>query len=72
MQDTIATFLTAHASTGDDRWLDVARRGGEFLLRPQLPEPQPTWVQQYDRRMQLPGPGGSGPGLGCGVCRVGR
>lgn len=52
MQDMIATFLAAHASTGDDRWLAVARRGGDFLLRAQLPEPQPAWAQQYDRRMQ--------------------
>lgn len=52
MQDMIATFLAAHASTGDDRWLAVAKRGGEFLLRAQLPEPQPAWAQQYDRSMQ--------------------
>ncbi len=52
MQDMITTFLAAHAGTGDDRWLAVAKRGGDFLLRAQLPEPQPAWAQQYDRQMQ--------------------
>jgi len=52
MADMITTFLAAHTATGDDRWLAVARRGGDFLVRAQMPEPQPAWAQQYDRAMQ--------------------
>jgi hypothetical protein len=52
MSDMISTLLVAHETTGDDRWLEIARRGGDFLLRAQLPEPQPAWAQQYDRSMR--------------------
>jgi hypothetical protein len=30
----------------------AARRAGDFLLRAQMPDPQPAWAQQYDAQMQ--------------------
>jgi hypothetical protein len=50
--DCIRTMLQAHRHTGDDRFLAAANRGGEFLMRAQLPEPQPAWAQQYNHDMQ--------------------
>lgn len=50
--DCIRTMLAAHRHTGDKRFLEAAKRGGEFLIRAQLPEPQPAWAQQYNYDMQ--------------------
>jgi len=50
--DTLETVLLAWRVYGEDRYLAAARRGGEFLLKAQMPEPQPAWAQQYDARMQ--------------------
>jgi len=52
MADMLRTLLLARDVTGDERWERVARRGGDFLLRAQLPEPQPGWAQQYDRGLR--------------------
>ena len=49
--DLISTMLEAGESYGDDRYRDAALRGGEFLLRAQMPAPQPGWAQQYDLNM---------------------
>ncbi|MBD3673415.1 MAG: hypothetical protein HUJ26_07800 [Planctomycetaceae bacterium] len=50
--DLIELMLTAHAVYEESRWLNCAKRGGDFLLRAQLPEPQPGWAQQYNREME--------------------
>jgi hypothetical protein len=50
--DLIELMLTAHAVYGDDRWLASAKKGGDFLLLAQLPEPQPGWAQQYNIDME--------------------
>lgn len=50
--DLIELMLTAHAVYEDDRWLAAARKGGDFLLLAQLPEPQPGWAQQYNIDME--------------------
>ena len=52
ISDLIAMMLDAWEIYGDDRYLESALRGGDFLLLAQLPEPQPGWAQQYDRKMQ--------------------
>lgn len=52
MGDAIATLLLAAEVRRDRRFRDAAIRAGEFLLRAQLPEPQPAWAQQYDFAMQ--------------------
>lgn len=50
--DCIRTMLAAYRHTDDKRFLESAKRGGEFLIRAQLPEPQPAWAQQYNYDMQ--------------------
>jgi hypothetical protein len=50
--DLIKLMFAAHKTYGDDRYLQSAKRGGDFLLLAQLPEPQPAWAQQYNRAMQ--------------------
>jgi len=50
--DLIEMMLIAHEIYDDQRWLDSAMRGGDFLLLAQLPEPQPGWAQQYNENMQ--------------------
>lgn len=50
--DGIKTMLEAYRVYGKRQYLDSALNGGDFLLRAQLPEPQPAWAQQYDRHMQ--------------------
>jgi PelA/Pel-15E family pectate lyase len=51
MSDLILLCLDAWDIYGDPRYLLAAEKGGEFLLRAQLPEPQPGWAQQYDLDM---------------------
>jgi PelA/Pel-15E family pectate lyase len=51
MISLIALFLNGWDIYGDPRYLSAAQMGGEFLLRAQLPEPQPGWAQQYDHNM---------------------
>jgi PelA/Pel-15E family pectate lyase len=45
--DCIRTMLLAHDIYGHSVHLDSARRGGDFLILAQMPDPQPAWAQQY-------------------------
>lgn len=47
----LETMLVAWEVYGDERYLDSARRTGEFFILAQMPEPQPAWAQQYDVSM---------------------
>ncbi|MBX3439436.1 MAG: hypothetical protein KF861_18250, partial [Planctomycetaceae bacterium] len=49
--DVIATLFEAWDVYGDQRYFEAARRGGDFIILAQLPEPQPGWAQQYDPDM---------------------
>jgi hypothetical protein len=49
--NVIKTMLVAWEVYGDERYKKSAEQGGAFLLRAQLPDPQPAWAQQYDRQM---------------------
>ncbi|RUL84313.1 pectate lyase [Tautonia sociabilis] len=51
MSDLIDTLLLAHRTYGEQRYLDSARKAGDFLVLAQLPEPQPAWAQQYNVAM---------------------
>ena len=51
-RDCIRTILEAHKRLGDRRYLEAARKGGEFLILARLPEPQPGWAQQYNFDME--------------------
>lgn len=46
------TLLLAWKLRGDERYLEAAKRGGDFLLLAQMPDPQPAWGQQYNADMQ--------------------
>jgi hypothetical protein len=50
--DAIDTLLLAHEILGDEKYLEAAKRGGEFFIRARMPQPQPAWAQQYDKNMQ--------------------
>lgn len=50
--DTLLTMLLAWKIYNEELYLAAARRGGEFLLKAQMPDPQPGWAQQYDAQMQ--------------------
>ncbi len=52
MSRGIDTLLLAAATYDDPRYLEAARRAGNFLLDAQLPDPQPAWAQQYDDQMR--------------------
>jgi hypothetical protein len=49
--DAIEVMFEAWHTYDDERYLDAARRGGDFLLLAQMPDPQPAWAQQYDAEM---------------------
>jgi PelA/Pel-15E family pectate lyase len=46
------TLMLAHRVYGDDRYRDALLKFGDFLIRAQLPEPQPAWAQQYNHQLQ--------------------
>lgn len=50
--DCIAVMFDAFHRTGKRECLDAARRGGDFLILAQMPEPQPVWAQQYNAQME--------------------
>lgn len=50
--DCIHTLVRAFEIYKDERFLTGAKKGGEFLLLAQMPEPQPAWGQQYDKDMK--------------------
>jgi hypothetical protein len=51
-QDCIRTMLEAWKHLGDKKYLDSAKKGGDFLILARLPEPQPAWAQQYNFNME--------------------
>jgi hypothetical protein len=51
MCDTIEMLLDVATIYNEPRYRAAAVRGGEFILRAQLPDPQPAWAQQYDSDM---------------------
>ena len=42
------TLLAAHRVYDDSKYLGALSRLGDFLIRAQLPDPQPAWAQQYN------------------------
>lgn len=51
-RDCIRTMLDAHRRLRRPEYLQSAKRGGDFFLLAQLPEPQPAWAQQYNADME--------------------
>jgi hypothetical protein len=52
MLTVVETLLEVYDIRHDRRCRQAAIRGGEFLLRAQLPDPQPGWAQQYNAEME--------------------
>jgi len=52
IRDVIMVLLEAHRTYGDGKYLAAAKKGGDFILLAQMPEPQPTWAQQYNLQME--------------------
>jgi PelA/Pel-15E family pectate lyase len=46
--DCVRVMLQAWKMLRKPEYLESAKRGADFLLLAQLPEPQPAWAQQYD------------------------
>jgi len=49
--DTIATMLEAFDIYNGAKYQAAAEKAGDFILLAQMPEPQPTWAQQYNADM---------------------
>jgi hypothetical protein len=50
--DVIEVMLEAYRTYDDKRYLDAALKAGDFMILAQMPEPQPTWAQQYNHQME--------------------
>lgn len=51
LEELVRLMLRAHQLTGEARYLDSAKRCGDFLLLAQFEDEQPGWAQQYDAEM---------------------
>lgn len=52
IRDVVLTLLEAHRRYSKPEYLEAARAAGGFILRAQLPDPQPVWAQQYNLKME--------------------
>ncbi len=48
MSDVIETLVLAARTYDDERYMEAAKKAGDFLILAQMPDPQPGWAQQYD------------------------
>lgn len=52
MADVINLLLDAAEIYREPKYRQAAERGGEFMLKAQMPAPQPAWAQQYNEQLQ--------------------
>ncbi|MGQ9731664.1 MAG: pectate lyase [Candidatus Zipacnadales bacterium] len=52
INDCISVLLEAYTTYNDERYFECAKRGGDFIILSQCPEPQAGWAQQYDHDMK--------------------
>ena len=52
ISDVIDVMLEATRIYDNNKYLNAAEKGGQFMLRAQMPEPQPAWAQQYDSQLR--------------------
>jgi hypothetical protein len=50
--NTINVLLDAYVQLGDEKYLEAARRGGDFFIIAQGPEGHEGWSEQYDMNFQ--------------------
>lgn len=75
MEKIVELLLRAHDLAGEARYLEAAKKAGEFFILAQMPEPQPVWAQQYNYDMEPVWarkfePPSVGCGEGAGVMRA--
>ncbi len=51
MGDVVEVMVLAFQVYKDERYLRAVEHVGDFILRAQMPDPQPAWAQQYDLQM---------------------
>jgi len=51
LERLVMLMLRAHELTGEARYLEAAKRCGDFLLLAQFDGDQPAWAQQYNEEM---------------------
>jgi len=52
MAKIVELLLRAYDLTQDKRFMDSAKKAGDFFILAQMPEPQPAWAQQYNHEME--------------------
>ena len=52
LHDCIGVMLDAFHRTGNAEYLEAAKKGGDFIILAQMPQPQPVWAQQYNAQME--------------------
>jgi len=52
IDNAVDTLFLAFEIYDEPKYKAAALRAGDFLIRAQMPEPQPGWAQQYDAQMQ--------------------
>jgi len=52
INDCIRVMVQAHRAYKKPEYLRSARRGGDFIIRSQLPAPQAGWAQQYSHDLK--------------------
>ena len=52
ISDVIETMIEAYKIYGNEKYLNAAKRCGDFIILAQMPEPQPAWAQQYNENME--------------------
>ena len=52
MADVMATMVEASEIYDREDCMAAAMRCGDFMIRAQMPEPQPAWAQQYNHDME--------------------
>ena len=51
-RDLVMVLIQGWKQTKKEKYLEAAKKGADFLLYSQLPEPQPVWAQQYNSEME--------------------
>ena len=48
----IDVLINAYEQLGNEKYLEAAKRGADFIILAQLPEPQAAWADQYDMNIK--------------------
>jgi hypothetical protein len=52
MMKIVQLLLRAHELTKEERYMNAAKKAGDFFILAQMPEPQTAWAQQYNHQME--------------------